>query len=121
MKHVTQSFWFWLLIIGIFLILLAALLGGGLKDVNGWIWAIFIAGAVLAILGIIFGIVAWAKAEPCDMRNDKSSKMTPVESRSDHLSSPSSPIGTPTRVTSNVPQSQRGFATTNLNLSALSP
>ena len=131
MKHATQSYWFWLLILGVFLILLAALIGGGKKEVNGWIWGIFIAGAVLSILGIIFAIVAWSRATPCyvepacDVASSPSRFVpnSPVSTINTKLATSSSfsPMGTPTRIASNIPQAQRGFSTTNLDLSQLSP
>ena len=121
MKHATQSYWFWLLILGVFLILLASLIAGGRKEVNGWIWGIFIAGAVLAILGIIFAIVAWSRATPCYVEPACDVVNSPSQFVPSSPSSLISPMGTPTRISSNVPQAQRGFSTTNLDLSQLSP
>ena len=85
MKDITMSFWFWLLIIGIFLILAAALLAGGLKEANGWVWGFFIAGIIISILGIILAIVEWNR--PCKINKKYTSNnvstsaiATPMES-----------------------------------------
>jgi Na+/melibiose symporter-like transporter len=163
MKSILTSFWFWLFIIGIALILLAALIGGGMKKVTGWIWALFIVGVVLALLGVIFAFVAIRNAKPCvEERNELpcpnlySTSGEPIgcplakKSQNYNYASPNvvnspnninnaavspnkvnspnkansaavSPLGTPTLVSSNIPQAQRGFATTSLNISALAP
>ena len=49
--------WLWLVIIGILLILLAAIFHLAFKENTGWVWWIFVGGAVLAVLGIILAIV----------------------------------------------------------------
>jgi len=137
--QVINSFWFWLVIIGLLLILTAILIGGGMKEIKGWTWAIFILGAVLGLLGIIFAIIAWSKYTPCgnecgDLSAcDKPIKMTitsPLVSKTNTpMNSPiysnpgsafSSPIGTPTKVTTNIPQAKRGFTASSLELSSLS-
>ena len=139
-KSVISSFWFWLLIVGILLILIAAMLSGGLREVNGWIWGIFIAGVIFSILGVIFALISWSKTINTDSshksENIHSSYSSPSYSSpsysSPSYSSPScsssnynspipSPIGTPTPVNYNIPQAHRGFASTNLNLSSLAP
>lgn len=128
MKQVTSSFWFWLLILGAFLILLAALLGGGLKEINGWVGALFITGIVLTVLGIIFAIVAWVSFKPteCSKKEKTSCPYSSSPSNSTFVSSSGmsqtmSPIGTPTKSSYNIPQSRRGFATTDANISSLAP
>ena len=141
MKNVTSSFWFWLLIIGIFLILFAALIAGGMKETNNWVWGLFVVGAVFAVLGIIFAIVEWScldtsqyvncpelNKDECPYANITSSPYSNVTS---NVTSPGSlsfeksvsysPIGTPTKVNMNVPQAQRGFATTDKTISSLAP
>ena len=67
MKNVTSSFWFWLLILGIFLILFAAILAGGLQETNNWVWGLFVVGSILAVLGIIFAMIAWLNVRPCEI------------------------------------------------------
>jgi len=64
-KSLLVSFWFWLLILGLILILTALLIGGGMKKINGWVWAIFIVGAVFALLGILFAIYEWFRVPQC--------------------------------------------------------
>ena len=138
---IIKSFWFWLVIIGLLLILTAILIGGGMKEIKGWTWAIFIVGAVLGLLGIIFAIIAWSRYVPCktscsDMKSPhESSFSSPVYSStnvspSSLYSSPNispysstnvSPLGTPTRVSVNLPQAKRGFSTTPFELSSLAP
>lgn len=161
-KSILSTFWFWLLIIGLLLILTALLIGGGMKKITGWVWVIFIIGAVLAVLGIIFAIYEWFSIQNCVEKVVEQScsknvaetnpispvnyyerkvsspmrQITPI--RSPEISTmrtnevpqirkietsqiPSSPIKTPSVVKSNVPQAQRGFATTSMDISSLSP
>ena len=122
MDSVIKSFWFWLLIIGVALILTSILIAGGMKEMKGWTWGIFIVGCVLSILGIIFGFVAWSKYKPCQENVEN----TKVEDCGCQVESPSysfSNHATPeiTKVSMNIPQAQRGFSTTSMNLSSLAP
>ena len=110
--------WFALLIFGAFLIIVAALIGGGTKDINGWIWGLFIAGGVFILLGIILGFMQWNN-NSCALKHETVSVVSsPVLSSSN---STYSQIGTPTRISTNMPQTQRGFATTNLPIASLAP
>ena len=111
MDSVIKSFWFWLLIIGVALILTSILIAGGMKEMKGWTWAIFVVGCVLAILGIIFAFVAWSKYTPCESN--------PVEKKESIEISQQTPEIT--RVSVNVPQAERGFSATSMNLSSLAP
>jgi MFS family permease len=139
-KSILSTFWFWLLIIGLLLILIALLIGGGMKKITGWVWAIFIIGAVLAVLGIIFAIYEWFAIQPCQIKQEYScpetipevetpcSKVqveTPkIEKRyvkSTSFIPPNSPLKTPTKIQTNVPQAQRGFSTTSVDLSSIAP
>lgn len=110
--------WFALLLLGAFLIIVAALIGGGMKDMNGWVWALFIAGAVFIVLSIIFGFISY---------NSSCTYETPVTVVSPPLpptklgNSTYTQIGTPTRVSTNIPQTKRGFATTDLPIASLAP
>ena len=129
MNSIINSFWFWLLIIGILIVLTAVLIAGGMKKMHGWTWGIFIVGCVLAIMGIIFGLIAWKRNVPCKeeilcskIEGCEESPYFPMSSSSPMSSNPlSSRIGTPTLVTTNIPQAKRGFATTSLTLNNLAP
>jgi hypothetical protein len=168
MKSAFESFWFWILLLGLLLILVGALIAGGTKEFSGWVWGLFIAGIVIALIGLLIGILSWnsnratANVLPCpkitDMQvnegcnsyqaspmyspayspmyspaspaspaysptySNKSltaNSINPQISLNENISS--SPPMVPTKVSTNIPQAQRGFATTSLNLSALSP
>lgn len=142
--QVINSFWFWLIIIGLLLILIAILIGGGMEEINSWTWAVFILGAVLGLLGIIFAIITWSRYVPLKNEYISSPIASSVESLhspkshlhsspfqshlqspKSHLQSPkscySSPIGTPTKVTTNIPQAKRGFTASVIELSSLAP
>ena len=124
MDSIVRSFWFWLLIIGVALILTSILIAGGMKQMKGWTWGIFIVGCVLAILGIIFAFVAWSKYTPC--KEDEVNVNSKVEDCGCQVESPSYSYSnqvTPeiTKVSMNIPQAQRGFTATSINLSALAP
>ena len=133
--QVVESFWFWLVIIGLLLILTAIIIGGGMREIKGWTWGIFIVGAVLGLLGVIFAIITWSRYTPKTLDcGDKPVKMTitsPLASRtvipeaspiySTPTSAYSSPIGTPSKVTTNIPQAKRGFTATSSDLSVLAP
>ena len=126
MDSVVKSFWFWLLIIGMALILTSILIAGGMKEMKGWTWIIFVVGAVLAVLGIIFGFVAWSKHKPCVENSSETVCSTQIEDCGCDTNSPSysySNKTTPqiTKVSMNVPQAQRGFSATSVNLSSLAP
>jgi MFS family permease len=156
MKSAFNSYWFWILLLGLLLILIGALIAGGTKEFSGWVWGLFITGIIIAIIGIILGIVEWNKTEsyinilPCpkivgieENTSCNRNYSQPIISSYQHYptfqnsqnfvqNSPqfspqlnsiqtSSPLSTPTKVTTNIPQAQRGFSTTSLNLSALSP
>lgn len=110
MKNLTQNFWFWLLITGIFLILVAALLTAGLKESNGWIWAIFILGLILSVWGIVLGVQNSEKIQ------------TNILSPGVYTKSPE-PVEAPvlSKPKINIPQSQRGFTASPLSLSSLGP
>lgn len=161
--------WPWFLILGIFLIILSGLLAGGLHETNPWIWAAFIVGAILILIGVILGIIAWSKEiqvthssspfvpnilpntsnippnvtdVPINM-SDHDCRYVPVNNspivnsyttsnnNSNYFSnSPpidyneyryASPVGTPTPLKINIPQAQRGFTATNLQISSLAP
>lgn len=112
--------WFALLLLGAFLIIVAALIGGGMKDMNGWVWALFIAGIAFIVLSIIFGIVAWNNPNSCSYQTPVTVVSSPLPSTK-LGNSTYTQIGTPTRVSTNVPQTKRGFATTNLDISSLAP
>ncbi len=134
---IISYFWFWILIIGILLILLAALLHLGLKKNTGWVWWIFIAGAVLAVLGIILAIVSYYNTkcvvvQPSPITEDfgcnnfspetsVNESYIPLSSEAPVQSPVYSPMGTPSRSTLNMLQTQRGFATSSSELSRLAP
>ena len=124
MDSVIRSFWFWLLIIGVALILTAILIAGGMKEMKGWTWGIFVVGCVLAILGVIFGFIAWSKYTPC--KQNEVIEHSKVEECSYNTPSPHysySNQTTPefTKVPTNIPQAKKGFSTTTMNLSSLAP
>ena len=126
MDSIIKSFWFWLLIIGVLLILTAILIAGGIKQMHGWTWGLFVVGCVLAILGIIFGFIAWYRYKPCPVEEEETCPKVidgcGCEAESEYVTTPvSSRIGTPTVVTTNIPQAKRGFATTSLTLDNLAP
>ena len=144
MDSVIKSFWFWLLLIGMVAILASILIAGGMKEMKGWTWGFFVIGCVLALLGIIFGLIAWSRHVPCVQKTEETCSATidscgcdasPVSENLDSSSpayvSPysssyvsSSPAGSsylPKRVVSNAPQTERGFSTSSLNLSSLAP
>ena len=112
--------WFALLLLGAFLIIVAALIGGGMKDMNGWIWSLFIGGAVLILLSIIFGFIAWNKPS-CDYSTTPVSVVSSPLPQTKLGNSTYTQIGTPTRVSTNIPQTKRGFATTDLPIASLAP
>ena len=125
MDSIIKSFWFWLLIIGVALILTAILIAGGMKEMKGWTWGIFILGCVLAILGIIFAFVAWGRAK--DYVESKETCSAQIEDCGCDAKTPfsnyTSQHSTPqiTKVSTNIPQAQRGFSATSVDLSALAP
>ena len=168
MKSIFASIWFWILAIGFLLILIAALIGGGMKKINGWVWGLFIIGIILFILGIIFAFVekGCSKTSDRSLKTCETNKMSPSKCvnfelkessiTSTHhsiLASPSipfpvfansspmtsgnlsssnlsssnlspsslSPMGSPTKISCNVPQAMRGFVTTSSDLSSLAP
>lgn len=51
------SAWFWLAVIGIILVIVAIVLYTTRKPVEWWVWAILIAGVILAVLAVIIGVV----------------------------------------------------------------
>lgn len=155
--------WLWPLILGIFLIILSGLLAGGLHETNHWIWAAFIAGAILTLIGVILGIIAWSKEIKVNQSSvsintttritptSPTSPITPINNTNLIMDPPSledvavtstnmpvipaatlspinyneyryaSPIGSPTPLKINIPQAQRGFTPTNIQLSSLAP
>lgn len=163
--------WPWFLILGIFLIILSGLLAGGLHETNPWIWAAFIAGAILILIGTILGVIAWSKSikivsstssvsssvpvNDCPDIPVKNSvplvtshtthKVDPISSNSNsfnfnnnlngnnlnsqpidyneyrYASPVGTPVGTPTPLKINIPQAQRGFSATNMQISSLAP
>jgi len=127
MSSVVKSFWFWLLIIGILLILTAVLIAGGMKEMHGVTWGVFVVGCVLALLGIIFGFIAWSKYKPCEescLNNVEvcdSPSPSPIYKYTSPINSSGSNIGTPTMVSMNLPQAKRGFSATSLELNSLAP
>lgn len=154
MKSTFQSFWFWILLLGLLLILIGALIAGGTKQFSGWVWGLFIVGIVMALIGLLIGILSWNSNKnignvlPCPKITEmqvnegpgcnspsrlensyipnlstNTSLNTKSPSINENLSRniSSSPPMVPTKVSTNIPQAQRGFATTSLNLSALSP
>lgn len=135
-RSIFSYYWFWLLIVGVLLILLAAILHLGLKENTNWVWWIFVVGAVLAVLGIILSVVSYYNEPACvvepvesadfdcdDIMNSSPQYNTTIPiSKTAELSSPIySPIGTPSKSTLNLPQVQRGFTTTGSELSSLAP
>lgn len=142
-RSIFSYFWFWLLIIGIVLILLAAILHLAFKENTHWVWWIFAAGALLAVLGIIFAAVSYFQEPKCvpgeivesecpkvwDASPRSASSLAqsyiPVSETQVSMKSPKSPIyspiGTPTQANLNLPQAQRGFTTTGNELSTLAP
>lgn len=141
-RSIFSYWWFWILIVGILLILLAALLHLGLKENTTWVWWIFVAGAVLAVLGIILAVVAYYNQPKCIVTEPESAIVTEdhgcsrisdnypqssleksyIPISDNEMGSPVySPIGTPSRSSINIPQAQRGFSTTSSGLSSLAP
>ena len=173
-----KSAWFWILLLGLLLMIVASLVAGGYCEMNGWAWTFYILGIILVILGVVLGVWAWSKSGEQKSVNDcahnyqpspaynhmQHSPLTftkeqvsphftyshhPYTPHSPHVTpsipvvqvsplpvmrsvvapiSPQSqvvqsvsPLVTPTLTSSNIPQAQRGFATTAVDLSALSP
>lgn len=173
MKSIFASIWFWIFAIGFLLIVIAALIGGGMKKINGWVWGLFIIGIILFILGILFAFLekGYSKdcgksvaeksliVDQCELNNStvstikcsestvqtasiaspltsgscspgasvplsaltSNSPMTLSHSPSLASASSLSPMGSPTKISCNVPQAMRGFVTTSADLSSLAP
>ncbi len=118
MKSLIGSFWFWLFLIGILLILTSLIIGGGMKKIAGWNWAIFVVGLVFSVLAIIFALYECFKVPEVTYEEKvttTTTTTTPI------INSPQSPFKSPTYINSNIPQAQRGFATTSSELSSLEP
>ena len=131
-KSIFKQWWFWMLLIGIFSILVAALLHLGLKENTQWVWIIFGIGALLAVLGIIFALVSYFTQPRCVVANTKTdtfgcenvnmNKMsTQIPTPIPVVSPGCSPMRQPSMATQNLPQAQRGFMSTSNDLSALAP
>ena len=138
---VFKSYWFWLLVVGLLIVILAALFTSGFQQDNGWVWWIFALGIVLIVLGIIFGLATWyGNKKECSLHNENmdnnldnldgkidnsKSKVvtpaTPLPMPSAPSSPVTSPLKSPTRVTINMPQVQKGFLSTTDNLATLAP
>ena len=178
-----KSAWFWILLVGLLLMIVASLVAGGYCEMNGWAWTFYILGIILVILGVGLGLWAWSKSgekkeinythnyqpshspythiqhSPLTFTQEQVSphftySHHPYTPHSPHvtpsipvvqisplpvmrtlpiaapISSPIvspqvvqsvSPLITPSVTSSNIPQAQRGFATTAVDLSALSP
>ncbi len=161
---------FWVLLIGLLLMIIASLIAGGYCEMNGWAWTFYVLGIILVIVGVALLLWSWNKGDkkavtencvqpqhlhlntqhsPLTFTQDVSPRFTysqhhytphsphsiPVISETVKsvpviitrpISVPStfqsvSPAVTPTLISSNIPQAQRGFATTAVDLSALSP
>jgi MFS family permease len=145
MRSIFASFWFWLLIISLITIIIAALIVAANKKTTNWSWALFTIGIVLAVLAIIFGLIEafWVPScgkkkiecpplvyqDECQfdrMNACNSPKITSCNSptiMSPRMMSPScnSPTCYPSRANINLPQAQRGFIATSNNLSSLAP
>lgn len=145
-KSIFASYWFWLLAIGIIIILVAALIRTGVHENNGWIWWIFVIGLILALLGIVFGIVTWMNdcevvthdtlytanhvaphvhVEPAVPVIVPSYPSTPVAAVNSTIpyqrSELASPVRAPSQISVNMPQAQRGFTATETDLASLAP
>ena len=145
-RSIFSYWWFWALLVGVLLILLAAILHLAFKENTQWVWWIFAAGALLSILGIIFAFVSYFHQPRCVPTtteettekqfgcNKVSNYPSEQYSNNEQYSSPSnneyssamsspvySPIGTPSAATHNLPQAQRGFVTSANELSSLAP
>lgn len=127
---IIDSFWFWLFVAGLLLILTSILIGGSLDEMKGWIWVLFIVGCVFVVLGIIFAIVFMLKNKDQEVQIPSEYIQSPVVLKisNDSFQSPAkplevsmSPLGTPTKVSTNLPQAKRGFASTLVDLSSLAP
>lgn len=125
---IFSQWWFWLLIIGIILLLVAAFLHLGLKENTEWAWWIFIAGAVLAVIGIIGSFVVLARSPKCTeyvaaASSDASSSAAVAETKPLESSSIQAPaeyqISTPSYTDLNFPQAERGFTATSQSLDSL--
>lgn len=134
---VVATFWFWFIVIGLLLMIVAALVSGGMNQTTGWTWAVFVVGAVLALIGFIWGIICWVQGNSqCGLKGKDCGGdypglpenityvpqthidlRSPVPQTQIYVDSPN-PIAIQTN---NIPQSQRGFTTTSLNLSSLAP
>ena len=122
-RSIFSYWWFWLLIIGTLLILLAALFHLGFKDNTQWVWWIFAGGVLLAVIGIIFAFISYYTEPKCTpVKTGECPKIVPSSlPQSDCPYAVHSPIPTPSVATTNFPQAQRGFTATNLELSSLAP
>lgn len=76
MKSIFATFWFWLLMLGLLLILIGALIGGGTKCMNGWVWALFIVGIIFFVLSFLFMLFdlkycpSQPKKQECSMKQE---------------------------------------------------
>lgn len=144
MKDITSNFWFWLLIFSLLLILISALMNDKIEMFSeNWKRIFFIIGAILAVLAIVFLLINWSsfsdnfeKTDTIEDYNfnfspdyspdyspDLSATSLPNSTSSADFSSLSaaSPVKSPTRVTSNIAQAQRGFTSTKDSISSLAP
>ena len=142
-----DTFWFWLLIIGIFLVILAGLLSGCMNETHGWMWGLFVVGVIFILIALVIALIGFVKNLKINVTEthvspyyassmntnslNRSSAYEPNlvtsgdNNKSVYASLPVSrtvsPMATPSRSVINIPQAQRGFTATNIQISSLSP
>ena len=137
----------WLLILGIFLMVLAGILAGGMQETTGGMWVLFAVGLILTLVCLVWILIDWSKDVEIDRTSTTQATyfstgnvvvpyvpspvlvtptevavMPPIATYAQPiLPQYNSPIGIPSKTAMNIPQAQRGFTSTNMQLSSLSP
>lgn len=118
-QSIFSYWWFWLMIIGLILILLAAVLHLTIKDNTQWVWWIFAAGALLVLIGIVLWFVSYFNQPTCGVTEEKESSCPKVVPMPED--GPYTPKMDISMSNINLPQAQRGFTTSATEISALAP
>lgn len=125
----VDTIWFWLIVVGLLLMIGSALVSGGMNKTTGWTWAVFVIGAALTVAGFIWALVQWIisgrdplQAALQDQGEEKfkglPKEVTYVPQVNVDMRSPQSQS---LSYSIPDPQAQRGFAATSLGLSTLAP
>ena len=55
-----SSWWFWLLLVGLILVIIGAIIKGANCEMNSWSWSFFLVGFILVLIGIALALWNWA-------------------------------------------------------------